>query len=56
MEFILFIIALVIGGIASWQLFNWMHSKKLKDNTDTLKVESNILLERIEKVFKVVLA
>ena len=33
-----------------------MYSKKLKDNTETLKVESNILRERIEKVFKVVLA
>ncbi len=56
MEFIFFIIALGIGGIASWQIFNWMYIKKLKDNKETLKVESNILLERIEKVFKVVLA
>ena len=56
MEFMLFIIALVMGGIASWQIFNWMYSKKLNDNKETLKAESNILLERIEKVFKVVLA
>lgn len=56
MEFILFIVALVVGGLASWQIFNWMYGKKLKDNKESLRIESNILLERIEKVFKVVLA
>ncbi|MCP9769656.1 DUF4230 domain-containing protein [Lacihabitans sp. LS3-19] len=56
MEFVLFIIALVVGGLASWQIFNWMYGKKLKDNKESLRIESNILLERIEKVFKVVLA
>lgn len=35
MEFILFIIAL---GIGSWQIFNWMYSKKLRDNKETLKI------------------
>ncbi|NBA86574.1 DUF4230 domain-containing protein [Emticicia sp. CRIBPO] len=56
MEFLLFFLALVLGGIAAWQVFNWMYGKKLKDNKEELRVESNILLERIEKVFKVVLA
>jgi hypothetical protein len=56
MEFVLFIIALIVGGLASWQVFNWMYGKKLKDNKESLRIESNILLERIEKVFKVVLA
>lgn len=56
MEIILFLVAVIIGGIASWQIFNWMYGKKLKDNKENIRVESNILLERIEKVFKVVLA
>ena len=56
MEFLLFIIALAVGSLASWQVFNWIYGKKLKDNTESLRVESNVLLERIEKVFKVVLA
>jgi Protein of unknown function (DUF4230) len=56
MEFILFIIALVVGALASWQVFSWMYAKKLKGNNESLKVESSVLLERIEKVFKVVLA
>lgn len=54
MEFILFILALVIGGLAAWQIFSWRY-KGRKSKVD-LTVESNILLERIEKVFKVVLA
>jgi Protein of unknown function (DUF4230) len=56
MEFILFIIALAVGALASWQVFSWMYAKKLKGNNESLKVESSVLLERIEKVFKVVLA
>jgi hypothetical protein len=57
MEIIFFIIALAIGGVASWQIFNWLYGKRLKKEAEISKtVESNILLERIEKVFKVVLA
>lgn len=56
MEFLLFIIALAVGSLASWQIFNWIYGKKIKDNSESIRVESNILLERIEKVFKVVLA
>ena len=56
MEFLIFIIALAMGGIAAWQIFNWMYGKKLKDNKENIRIESNVLLERIEKVFKVVLA
>ena len=56
MEFILFFVALAIGGIAAWQIFNWMYGKKLRNKTEDIRVESTVLLERIEKVFKVVLA
>ncbi len=55
MEILLFFLALGLGGIAAWQIFNWMYGRKLKDNREDLRIESNILLERIEKVFKVVL-
>lgn len=56
MEFLLFLVAIAIGGIASWQIFNWMYGKKLRDNKEQLRQESTLLLERIEKVFKVVVA
>jgi hypothetical protein len=56
MEILIFILALGLGAIAAWQIFNWMYGKKLKDQSEDIRVESNILLERIEKVFKVVLA
>jgi hypothetical protein len=56
MEFLLFLVAIAIGGIAAWQIFNWMYGKKLRDNKEELRHESTLLLERIEKVFKVVMA
>lgn len=56
MEFLLFLVAIAIGGIAAWQIFNWMYGKKLHDNKEELRQESTLLLERIEKVFKVVMA
>ena len=56
MEILLFLVAIAIGGIAAWQIFNWMYGKKLRDNKDQLRQESTLLLERIEKVFKVVVA
>ncbi len=56
MDFLLFFSAIAIGGIASWQIFNWMYGKKLRDNKEQLRQESTLLLERIEKVFKVVVA
>ncbi len=56
MTIILFLIALLVGGIASWQIFNWMYANKLKDNSAQIRQESTVLLERIEKVFKVVVA
>lgn len=57
MEFVLFILALGIGALAAWQIFSWRYgaSKKKKTRTE-VQAESNILLERIEKVFKVVFA
>lgn len=56
MEFLLFLVAIAVGGIAAWQIFNWMYGKKLRDNKEELRQESTLLLERIEKVFKVVMA
>jgi Protein of unknown function (DUF4230) len=56
MEILLFLVAIAIGGIASWQIFNWMYGKKLRDNKEQIRQESTLLLERIEKVFKVVVA
>ena len=56
MTTLFFSIAVVMGGIASWQIFNWMYGSKLRDNSEQRHTESTVLLERIEKVFKVVLA
>ncbi len=57
MDFGIFVVALVVGGIAAWQVFNWMYGKKLTSNKqESIRVEANVLLERIEQVFKVVLA
>lgn len=56
MDFLLFALALVVGTIASWQVFNWIYGKKIRDNGEQLRRESTLLLERIEKVFKVVVA
>lgn len=56
MEILFFVVAIAIGAIASWQVFNWIYGKKLRDNKEELRQESTILLERIEKVFKVVMA
>jgi Protein of unknown function (DUF4230) len=56
MTTLFFILAIAIGGIASWQIFNWMYGNKLRDNKDQLRQESTVLLERMEKVFKVVVA
>jgi hypothetical protein len=56
MTTLFFVIAVAIGGIASWQIFNWMYGNKLRDNKDMLRQESTILLEKLEKVCKVVVA
>ena len=56
MDVLVFIFAMALGGIAAWQLFNWYYAKKFKNPQQDVNVESQILLERIEKVFKVVLA
>lgn len=57
MDFGIFVIALGVGTIAAWQVFNWMYGKKLKSNRqENIRVEANVLLEKIEQVFKVVLA
>lgn len=51
-----FFIAVLVGGIAAWQIFNWMYANKLRDKSEQMRRESTILLERIEKVCKVVVA
>lgn len=56
MDFLLFTLALAVGTIAAWQVFNWIYGKKIRDNGEQLRRESTLLLERIEKVFKVVVA
>ncbi|MGR3810430.1 DUF4230 domain-containing protein [Jiulongibacter sp. NS-SX5] len=56
MESILFILAIAIGAIATWQIFSWRYGVRKRKHKEMLQVESNVLLERIEKVFKVVLA
>lgn len=56
-DFVIFVVALAVGGIAAWQIFNWIYGKKLKNNKqESIRVEANTLLEKIEQVFKVVLA
>lgn len=56
MDAILFVVALLIGGVAAWQGFRWYYAKKLNGAQQDVAIESQVLLERIEKVFKVVLA
>jgi hypothetical protein len=56
MDAFVFILAMILGGVATWQIFKWYHNVKLKAPKHDTAVESHILLERIEKVFKIVLA
>ena len=56
MTVFVFLIAVVVGGIAAWQIFTWVYGNKLRDNSDRIRQESTVLLERIEKVCKVVVA
>lgn len=56
MDLLLFIFAMLIGGVAAWQVLNWYYNKKFKRPAQDVSTESHLLLERIEKVFKVVLA
>lgn len=56
MDVLVFILAMVLGGVAAWQVFSWYFAKKFKTPRQDVSTESHILLERIEKVFKVVLA
>ncbi len=56
-EIIFFLLALGIGGFLAWYAFSWFYRKKLNPNAGVITTaEANVLLERIEKVFKVVLA
>lgn len=56
-NFLIFLISLVLGGIAAWQIFNWIYGKKLKSSKqESIRVEAHTLLEKIEQVFKVILS
>lgn len=56
MDAIIFIVALAIGVVGTWLAFSWHLAKKTPVTASSVNVESRVLLERIEKVFKVVLA
>src|SRR5688572_14927044 len=56
MDVLAFILAMALGGVGAWQIFNWYYAKKFKAPKQDIATESFVLLERIEKVFKVVLA
>lgn len=56
MDILIFLLAMLIGGVAAWQAFSWYYAKKFKAPKQDVSTESLVLLERIEKVFKVVLA
>ncbi|MFT5884683.1 MAG: hypothetical protein ACI9IP_001140 [Arcticibacterium sp.] len=56
MESLLFIIALAIGSLAAWQIFSWRYKLGKRKKKEQIQAESTVLLERIEKVFKVILA
>lgn len=56
MDVLVFIIAMVLGGVAAWQICNWYYAKKFKTPKHDVATESLVLLERIEKVFKVIVA
>lgn len=56
-NFLIFLISLALGGIAAWQIFNWIYGKSLKSNKqESIRVEAHTLLEKIEQVFKVILS
>ena len=56
MDALLFILAAALGAVAAWQGFSWYYRKHLKAPGQDVASEAQVLLERIEKVFKVVLA
>jgi hypothetical protein len=49
------LMAFVVGAIAAYAIFKFLNSG-FGSNTTTIKNESSVLLEKVEKVFKVVLA
>lgn len=50
------VVALAVGILAGWQIFSWHSGRAHKNSHQDVTAESQVLLERIEKVFKVVLA
>ena len=56
MDLLIVFIAMLTSALAAWAVFSWHYGKKLKSSQRDANSEAQILLERIEKVFKVVLA
>lgn len=56
MDALLFVVAAALGAVAAWQGFSWYYRKRLQGQVQDVASEAQVLLERIEKVFKVVLA
>jgi len=52
---LLVLITLLLGGLGGVTLTNWLRSRRANPVTD-IRRDSTLLLERIEKVFKVVMA
>lgn len=52
---LLVLVTLALGGVGGVALSNWWQSRKKRQITD-VRQDSTLLLERIEKVFKVVMA
>ncbi len=50
------LVAMLVGALAGWQAVSWYNSRKRQQSGRDVTEESQILLERIEKVFKLVLA
>jgi len=56
MDGLFIIVALLVGVLAGWQAVSWFNRRKRLLGGKDVAQESQVLLERIEKVFKLVLA
>jgi len=55
-DILFFLLAVAIGGVITWQILKGYYAKKIDPLKKDATIEAHVLLERIEKVFKVVLA
>lgn len=56
MDVVLLIVAALFGALVSWRALAWYYRKRQPSAVRDVTSEARVLLERIEKVFKVVLA